>query len=122
MGVKGPDIEMKLSFAIVLLAAASIAAFAQTAMPRMASVDPQNGKAGDVLVVAGENLQKDAVTKLYLTDGTNDIQVEITEQSATAIKFKIPSKAKPGRLALMVLTGGKEPKLIEQPVKVTIEE
>ncbi len=122
MGVKGPDIQMKLSFAIALLLAAAFAAFAQTAMPRLASVEPQNGKAGDVLVVTGENLAKDAVTKLYVTDGTNDTQVEITEQSATSIKFKIPSKVKPGRLALMVLTAGKEPKLIEQPVKITIEE
>jgi hypothetical protein len=115
-------IQMKLSFAISLLVAASFAAFAQQAMPRLATVEPQNGKGGDVLVVTGENLQKDAVTKLYLTDGTNDLQVEITEQTASAIKFKIPAKAKPGRLALMVLTGGKEPKLIEQPVKVTIDE
>jgi IPT/TIG domain len=113
---------MKLSFAISLLVAASCAAFAQQAMPRMATVDPQNGKTGDVLMVSGENLQKDAVTKLYLTDGTNDTPVEITEQNATTIKFKIPAKCKPGRLALMVLTGGKEPKLIEQPVKVTVEE
>jgi hypothetical protein len=45
----------------------------------------------------------------------------VTEQAATAIKFKVPEKVTPGRFALMVLTGGKEPKLIEQPVKVTIE-
>ncbi len=113
---------MKLSFAISLFVAASFAAFAQQAMPRLATVEPQNGKGGDVLVVSGENLQKDAVTKLYLTDGTNDTQVEITAQNATSITFKIPAKCKAGRLALMVLTGGKEPKLIEQPVKVTIDE
>ncbi len=113
---------MKLSFAISLLVAASFAANAQTAMPRMASVEPMNGKVGDVLVVTGENLTKDNVAKLYLTDGTNDLQVDMMEQTATTIKFKIPAKAKPGRVALMVLTGGKDPKLIEQPVKVTVEE
>ena len=113
---------MKLSFAIALLVAACSAAFAQQAMPRMASVEPQNGKVGDVMVVTGENLQKDAVAKVYLTDGTVDVQVDISEQSDKEIKFKIPAKAKPGRLALMVLTGGKEPKLIEQPVKITIDE
>jgi hypothetical protein len=122
MRVEGPDIQMKLSFAVSLLVAASFAAFAQQAMPRMASVEPQNGKVGDVLVVSGENLQKDTVAKVYLTDGTIDIEVEIADQTATAIKFKIPAKVKPGRLALMVRTGGKEPKLIEQPVKVTIDE
>ncbi|HEY2016602.1 MAG TPA: IPT/TIG domain-containing protein [Bryobacteraceae bacterium] len=113
---------MKLSFAITLLVASSFAAYGQTAMPRLASAEPQNGKAGEVIVLTGENLTKDSVAKLYLTDGTNDVQVDITEQSATTIKFKIPAKAKPGRVALMVLTGGKEPKLIEQPVKVTVDE
>jgi hypothetical protein len=112
---------MKLSFVILLLAAASFAAFAQPAMPRMVSVEPQNGKAGDVLAVAGENLQKATVAKVYLTDGKNDFEVTITEQSDKEIKFKIPAKAT-GRLALMVLTAGKEAKLIEQPVKVQIDE
>jgi hypothetical protein len=86
----------------------------------MVSVEPPNGKAGDVLAIAGENLQKELVVKVYLTDGKNDIQCEVTEQTEKAIKFKIPAKAA-GRLALMVLTSGKEPKYIEQPVKVTVE-
>src|ERR1044071_7697819 len=98
---------MKLSFAIPLMLAASFAAFGQSAMPRMVSAEPPNGKVGDVIIVAGENLNKDAVAKVYLTDGKNDIIVEITEQTATSIKFKIPEKSS-GRLALMVLTSGKD--------------
>jgi len=86
----------------------------------MVSVEPANGKIGDVLTVTGENLQKELVVKVYLYDGKTDIQCEVTEQNEKAIKFKIPAKAT-GRLALEVLTSGKEPKLIEQPVKVTVE-
>jgi nitrous oxidase accessory protein NosD len=112
---------MKLSFVVSLLLAASFAASAQQAMPRMTSVEPQNGKAGDVVVVSGENLEKATVSKVYLTDGKNDLEVSITEQSGSAIKFKIPAKAT-GRLALMVLTSGKEAKLIEQPVKVQVDQ
>ena len=122
MGVKGPDNQMKLSFAVALMVAASFAAYAQPAMPRMASAEPMNGKVGDAIVVTGENLTKESVAKVYLTDGSNDLQVDITEQTATTVKFKIPAAAKPGRLALMVLTAGKDPKLIEQPVKVTVDE
>jgi len=103
-----------------ILLAASFAGYAQQPMPRMASVEPDSGKAGDVLVVTGENLQKDAVAKLFLTDGKNDTPVEITEQTATSIKFKIPAKVANGRLALMVLTTGKDAKYIEQPVKISI--
>src|SRR5690242_10665697 len=101
--------QMKKSFAVSILLAASFAAFAQQAMPRMVSCDPQNGKAGDVVAVSGENLQKAAVAKVYLTDGTTDIEVSISEQTDKEIKFKIPAKAN-GRLSLMVLTAGKEPK------------
>jgi hypothetical protein len=91
-------------------------------MPQMKAVEPGNGKAGDELTVSGENLDKTVVAKVYLTDGTHDYEVTMTTQEAATIKFKIPEKAKPGRLALMILTKGKEPKLIEQPVKVTVEE
>jgi hypothetical protein len=111
---------MKLSFVVPLLIAASVSAYGQ-AMPRMSMVEPPSGKKGDVVAVTGENLDKDNVAKVYLTDGKNDTPVEVTEQNATTIKFKIPA-AKAGRLALMILTTGKEPKYIEQPVKVTIEE
>ena len=111
---------MKLSFVVLLLVAASFAAYAQQAMPRMISVDPPNGKKGEVITVTGENLQKDLVSKVYLTDGKNDVIVEMTEQTDTSIKFKIPVKAA-GRLALMILTTGKDAKYIEQPVKLTID-
>jgi len=111
---------MKLSFVVTLLLAASFAAFAQQTMPRMTAVDPQNGKVGDVIVVTGENLHKDVVSKVYLTDGKNDIEVVISEQTEKELKFKIPAKAT-GRLSVMVLTSGKDAKLIEQPVKVQID-
>jgi len=111
---------MKLSFLASLAALATLVVCAQQTMPRMSSVEPDSGKAGDLVTVGGENLQKDTVSKVYLTDGKNDFEVQIVEQAATAIKFKIPAKAN-GRLALMILTAGKDAKLMEQPVKLQIE-
>jgi len=111
--------------ALVLIALVAVAAAPQLAgqapMPRMTSVEPTNGKVGDVLTVTGENLDKQNVAEIYLTDGKNDWRVAVTEQAATSVKIKIPDNAKPGRFSLMILTTGKEPKLIEQPVKVTVE-
>ena len=106
---------------IALLTAIASLALSQEAMPRMTTVEPPNGKVGDVLTVAGENLTKPGVAKVYLTDGKNDTEVQVTEQAATSIKFKIPASAKPGRFSIMILTGGKDPKYIEQPVKITVE-
>ncbi len=113
---------MRWSFVAPVIMAAALAALAQQPMPRMTAVDPMNGKAGDEITVSGENLEKAHVAKVYLTDQKNDIPVDVTEQTATSLKFKIPSKAAAGRFALMLLTTGKEPKLIEQPVKLTVDE
>ncbi len=115
---------MRLSYivpALLIVFIASICLQAQSAMPQMKTVEPGNGKAGDVLTVTGENLDQANVAKVYLTDGKTDVEVAVEGQEATTLKFKIPATVKPGRLALMILTKGKEPKLIEQPVKVTIE-
>jgi IPT/TIG domain len=118
----GRTFQMKLSFVVTVVATAALVVYAQQAMPRMSTVEPGNGKAGDVITANGENLQKEAVARVYLTDGKNDTEVQIVEQTPTAIKFKIPAKVAAGRLALMVLTAGKDAKLMEQPVKVQIDE
>jgi hypothetical protein len=110
---------MRLSLIVTLLVT-GILALGQ-AMPRMTICEPGNGKVADVLTVSGENLGKAAVAKLFLTDGKNDIPVEIVDQADAAIKFKLPEKSGGARWSLMLLTTGKEPKLIEQPVKVTVE-
>ena len=113
---------MKISSAMLLLLAACLASYAQSAMPRMTSVDPDTAKIGDAVVATGENLDKASVAKVYLTDGKNDLIVEVLQQTATNIKFKIPAKAQAGtRLAVMVLTTGRDAKYIEQPVKLTID-
>ncbi len=115
---------MRLSaLSVPLLIALAVPAHPQSTsgMPMISSVEPNAGKAGDLLTVQGSNLDRSSVAALFLTDGTNDIKVSIIEQNTTTITFKIPAEAKPGRFALMVLTPGKSPKLIEEPVKITVE-
>ncbi len=116
---------MKMSKMLLLAALALIlpaALLAQSATLQMKAVDKESAKVGDILVVTGDNLGKALVEKVYLTDGKDDFVVEIQDQANETIKIKVPQKVKSGRMALMLLTRGKEPKLIEQPVKVTIEE
>jgi hypothetical protein len=110
---------MRLSVIVPLLLC-GLVALAQDTMPRMSSVEPGNGKVGDAVTVAGENLDKANVAKVYLTDRKNDLECVVLEQTPTALKIKIPDKAT-GRMWIMILTNGKEAKLIEQPVKLTIE-
>ena len=112
---------MRLSFAIFFVAAVCVVAFAQPALPRVSAADPGTGKVGDVITVTGENLGKESVAKLFLTDGEKlDIVVEITEQTATTIKFKIPAKAT-GRMKLMVQTAEPDPRQMVMPTRVTVQ-
>ena len=71
---------MRLSLIVPLLALAAITVYAQQVMPRMTNVEPDNGKAGDILTVSGEHLDKGEVVELYLTDGKKDTKVRMTEQ------------------------------------------
>ena len=122
MDVEGIQMrKSSLTIAVLAATAAALLLSAQSTMPQMQTVDPASAKTGDVVTVTGDNLGPNIVAALYLTDGKADTKVEVTEQTDTSIKFKIPAAAKTGRFALMVLTKGKDAKYIEEPVKVLIE-
>ncbi len=81
---------------------------------KVATVEPESGKQGDIASAKGENLGKTAICEIYLTDGKNDFKAVITEQSSEEIKFKVP-KAQAGRYHIMLLTA-KEDSMLEQPL------
>lgn len=115
---------MKLSHipaALLLFLSISLTLLAQASYPDVTKVDPDTAKAGAVLGIAGENLGKDRVAEIYLTDGKTDIKMEIIEQTATALKVRVPDPVKTGRFSLMIMTATKPAQLFELPVKVTIQ-
>jgi hypothetical protein len=89
--------------------------------PVMRTVNPETVKAGETATVVGEYLDKTRVADLFLTNAQGDIKVEILEQSVSAIKFRVPAKAAAGRYNLLVLLVDLEPKLIEEPARLTVE-
>jgi hypothetical protein len=114
--------KMRISVMVILL----LLALAQPANPQseisiINSVEPAAGRIGDMFLAQGVYLNQERVAALYMTDGATDIRVVILEQTSTSIRFQIPPEAKPGRFALMILTKGKEPKLMEEPVKIIIQ-
>ena len=83
---------MKISFAAFALLAACVGAYAQQAAPNVDSVEPPSGKIGVEVTATGQNLQKEMVAKLYLTDGKNDIQVEVTRADHHDDQVQDPSQ------------------------------
>jgi hypothetical protein len=101
------------------LIAWAIALGAFQALPRCTALDPETGKVGDTVAVKGENLNKNNISEVYLTDGSKDTKAAISEQTDTQIKFKVP-EIKPGRYHLAMLTANGA-SMIEQPVVLTVE-
>jgi hypothetical protein len=110
-----------LAAALAILAAGLVWAEEKSGAPYMKSVEPETAKAGAVVKVSGEYLDKSRVAEVYLTKGQTDLKVEIVEQTGEFIRFKVPANAAPGRYGLMFLMAGADPKLLEQPVSLLVE-
>ena len=89
--------------------------------PVLRAVNPETVKAGETATVSGDHLDKSRVADLFLTNAQGDIKVEILAQSDSEIKFKLPAKVAAGRYNLLVLLVDIEPKLIEEPARLTVE-
>ena len=104
---------------LVLLALSTILTLS-AASPRLSTVEPAALSPGAVAVATGVNLEKSAVAKLYLTAGGSDIELEITEQTAEKITFKVPAETAHKRYRMMFLTTGEGAAYMEQPVSVEV--
>ncbi len=92
--------------------------------PQINSVVPRVAKPGDTVVVTGISLGVDQVDEVYLSDHKFDMKVKVLEQTSKMIKFRVPPFAK-GRMQLLMLMKAvkdEEPKLLELPAYLLIEE
>jgi hypothetical protein len=92
--------------------------------PQISTVLPRVAKPGDTVVVTGVSLGEDRVVEVYLSDHKFDMKVKVLEQSGKMIKFRVPPFAK-GRMQLLMLMkqkGEEDPKLLELPAYLLIEE
>jgi hypothetical protein len=79
-------------------------------------------KIGMEITVTGQNLGKESVGDVYLTAGKQSHKVEVTSQASNELKFKVPASAQPGPYRITVLMKGAVPLLIEEPVRLVVEE
>lgn len=113
---------MRLRLFTSILSATGFLAFASDPAPQMTEISQKNAKPGEIITVSGLGLNSKNIDEIYLTDHKFDMRVKVLEQKDTTIKFRVPPFAKPGRTQLLFLTRGDEPKLLEQPVYLLIED
>ena len=93
--------------------------------PQVSTVAPRVVKPGDTVVVTGVSLGEDLVEEVYLSDHKFDMKCKVLEQNAKMIKFRIPPVSKSGRMQLLMLMKAikdEDPKLLELPAYLLIEE
>jgi IPT/TIG domain len=93
--------------------------------PQISNVTPKVVKPGDTVVVTGVSLGEDLVEEVYLSDHKFDMRCKVLEQNSKMIKFRIPPVSKSGRMQLLMLMKAvkdDDPKLLELPAYILIEE
>jgi methionine-rich copper-binding protein CopC len=107
-----------VALALVSLAlVAPILLRAQGTSPHITSVTPNNGKAEDTITITGENLSKDKVAAVFLSDSKLDHKATVVDQEPTKIVIKVPDNLKPGHYNISVQEGGA---IYIQPVIFTV--
>lgn len=85
--------------------------------PKVTGTEPAKAKVDSNLTVMGENLGKELVTSVFLSDDAMDYKATVVEQAATKIVMKIP-QVKPGPYNVSVQVGNN---ILIQPIRITVE-
>ena len=86
--------------------------------PRVTGVEPSSGKVDSNLTVTGENLGKETVSDVYLSDEASDYKATVVEQTAAKIVVKVP-QVRPGGYNVSIHVGNN---IFIQPVRFTVEQ
>jgi hypothetical protein len=90
--------------------------------PLMRVVEPGTAKVGDEVLVTGDNLGERYVAEIFLTTAKDSHKVQVLSQEDKSVKIKVPPGVKPGVYRITVLIKSADPVLIEEPVRLVIEE
>ena len=88
--------------AMILLAQFALA----QGKPQVTTVDPASGKVNDSVTLTGENLGKESVSSVFLSDDNTDYKATVVEQAGAKIVMKVP-QVKPGDYHVSIQVGDK---------------
>jgi hypothetical protein len=108
---------LKISFiALTLLLVLAPRAGGQNA-PKVTAVAPAAGKVNDSVTLTGENLGKDSVSAVFLSDDKDDYKATVMEQANGKIVLKVP-EVKSGGYNISIQEGDK---ILILPVRFTVQ-
>ena len=86
--------------------------------PHVAAVDPQAGKVNDSLTLTGENLGKEGVSAVFLSDDTTDHKATVVEQAGEKIVVKVP-QVKSGSYNVSIQVGDQ---ILVLPIRFSVQQ
>lgn len=103
---------------VVVLATALVTGVWGQGSPRVTGVDPATAKVGASVTVKGENLQKENVAAVYVSNSSDDFPAVVVEQTNAKIVIKIP-KVKAGDYQVSIQVKND---ILIQPVRLAVAE
>jgi hypothetical protein len=85
--------------------------------PKVNMVDPLTGKVNDSVTLTGQNLGKDAVSGVFLSDDKDDFKATLVEQENAKIVLKVP-QVKSGGYNISIQEGDK---ILILPLRFTVQ-
>ena len=85
--------------------------------PKVTAVAPAAGKVNDNVTLTGENLGKDSVSAVFLSDDKDDYKATVVEQGSAKIILKVP-QVKSGGYNISIQEGDK---ILILPLKFTVQ-
>jgi len=85
--------------------------------PKITTVAPAAGKVNDSVTLTGENLGKDAVSAVFLSNDKDDFKATVVEQGSAKIILKVPD-VKSGGYNISIQEGDK---ILILPLKFTVQ-
>jgi IPT/TIG domain-containing protein len=108
---------LEISFiAVLLLLCLAPRARGQNS-PKITAVAPAAGKVNDSVTLTGENLGKDSVSAVYLSDDKDDYKAILVEQGSGKIVLKVPA-VKSGGYNISIQEGDR---ILILPVRFTVQ-
>jgi len=108
---------LKISFIALLLLLCLAPRVGGQNSPKITAVAPATGKVNDSVTLTGENLGKDSVSAVFLSDDKDDFKATLIEQAAGKIILKVP-EVKSGGYNISIQEGDK---ILILPVKFRVQ-
>lgn len=85
--------------------------------PKVTAVAPGTGKVNDDVTLTGENLGKDSISAVYLSDDKDDFKATLVDQENAKIILKVP-QVKSGGYNISIQEGDK---ILILPLRFTVQ-